>query len=448
MLPFVPTVDHSKQGRAPAPQTEPAEPSYVGGRYLLGRAIARGGMSIIHQAEHRYTGRTVALKQIDPEFEFDPELRDRLLLEARALELSHHPNVVEVLDAGLDDQGRAFLAMEMLDGRPLDGILTSRGKLSIADTVRVGVKIAEALSAAHQRGVVHRDVKPSNVFVVRDDAGLETIKLIDFGIAALRGSARGIPSRKLTQRDSILGTPEYMAPEQLLMHDNTDHRCDVYAIAVLLYECLTGDVPFKGNYAEVLMRVSTQPPPAINSVRRDVPAELAAVVARGLVRDPAQRWPTTIAFARALLKTVGPMEGPPVPLLDGARGVVIVDEDLVVVEAAPPPAPPSAEQRRRYARASFTTPVRIVQSDGQVVDGRSEDISEGGLLVLTSRPCAPDERAMVRFCPPGGASVVTLPTVLRWIKDGRGRSAAGLEFIDAPEALKGMIRAFVTAGGP
>jgi serine/threonine-protein kinase len=414
---------------------------------LLNRAIARGGMSIIHQAEHRYTGRTVALKQIDAEFEFDPELRDRLLLEARALELSRHPNVVQVIDAGLDEQGRAFLAMEMLDGRPLDGILTSRGKLSVADTVRIGVKIAEGLSAAHQRGVVHRDVKPSNVFIVRDESGLETVKLIDFGIAALRGSARGTTSsRKLTQRDSILGTPEYMAPEQLLMQENVDHRCDVYALAVLLYECLTGDVPFQGNYAEVLMRVSTTPPAPIHSVRHDVPSELAAAIARGLVRDPAQRWPTVIAFARALHKTVGPMEGTPIPLLDGSRGVVLTDADVELIEVAPPPLP-AAAQRRRYARASFTTPVRIVQSTGQVVDGRSEDISEGGLLVLTSRPCAPDERAMVRFVPPGGSSVVTLPVVLRWIKDGRGRSAAGLEFIDAPEALKAMIRGFVAMGG-
>ena len=439
-------MDHIEPSRSPSPAPAPAEPVYVGGRYLVGRAIARGGMSIVHQAEHRYTGRTVALKLPDPELEHDPELRDRLLLEARALELSHHPNVVQILDAGLDDNGRAFLVMEMLDGRPLDGILTSRGRLSVADTVRIGVKIAEGLSAAHQRGVVHRDVKPSNVFIVRDDAGLETVKLIDFGIAALRGSARGATTRKLTQRDSILGTPEYMAPEQLLMQENVDHRCDIYALAVLMYECLTGDVPFQGNYAEVLMRVSTTPPAPIHAIRRDVPSELAAVIARGLVRDPAQRWPTTIAFARALLKTVGPMDSAGTPLLDGARGVVpLADEDIEIVVDTPV-APPAA-QRRRYARASFTTPVRIIQSDGQVVDGRSEDISEGGLLVLTVRACAPDERAMVRFVPPGGASVVTLPVVLRWIKDGRGRSAAGLEFIDAPEGLKSMIRGFVSAGG-
>ncbi len=134
------------------------------------------------------------------------------------------------------------------------------------------------------------------------------------------------------------------------------------------------------------------------------------------------------------------------PLLDGARGVAPTEDDVELLDVVPPPLPNPA-QRRRFPRASFTTPVRIVQSDGQVVDGRSEDISEGGLLVLTVRACAPDERAMVRFVPPGGASVVTLPVILRWIKDGRGRSAAGLEFIDPPEALRVMIRNFVAAGG-
>ncbi len=405
-------------------------------------------MSIVYQAEHRYTGRTVALKLPDPELEQDSELRDRLLLEARALELSHHANVVQILDAGLDEKNRAFVVMEMLDGRPLDGILTSRGRLPVGDVVRIGAKIAEGLAAAHQRGVMHRDVKPSNVFIVRDDAGRETVKLIDFGIAALRGASRGPTNRKLTQRDAVLGTPEYMAPEQLLMQDNIDHRCDIYALAVLLYECLTGDVPFQGNYAEVLMKSSTQAPAPIHATRRDVPSELAAVIARGMARDPAARWPTTLAFARALVKSVDLAEGTSAPLLDSARGVVpLADEDIELVETTPPP-PLSVEQRRRFARASFTTPVRIMQSDGTIVDGRSEDISEGGLLVLTSRACTPDDRAMVRFVPPGGASVVTLPVVLRWLKDGRGRSAAGLEFVDAPEGLKATIRAFVAAGGP
>jgi serine/threonine protein kinase len=435
------------QSPSSAPTPPPPAAEIVAGRYLVGRAIARGGMSIVYQSEHRYTGRTVALKLPDPELEQDSELRDRLLLEARALELSHHANVVQILDAGLDERNRAYVVMEMLDGRPLDGILTSRGKLPVADTVRIGVKMAEGLAAAHARGVMHRDIKPSNVFVVRDDAGRETVKIIDFGIAALRGASRGPTNRKLTQRDAVLGTPEYMAPEQLLMQENIDHRCDIYALAVSLYECLTGDVPFQGNYAEVLMRSTTQPPAPIHSVRKDVPAELAAVIARGMARDPAARWPTMIAFGRALLKSVDLADATTAPLLDSARGVVPLAEDDIEIVEAPKPPPLSVEQRRRFARASFTTPVRIMQSDGTIVDGRSEDISEGGLLVLTARACTPDERAMVRFVPPGGSSVVTLPVVLRWLKDGRGRSAAGLEFVDAPEGLRATIRAFVTAGG-
>ncbi|HYQ18369.1 MAG TPA: serine/threonine-protein kinase, partial [Polyangiaceae bacterium] len=286
-------------------------------RYLLKREIARGGAGAVFEAEHIYTKRSVALKLLVPEQRTAAEPRARLLREALALSAARHPGVVAALDAGETEDGTPYLVLELLEGRSLEGILAVRRRIGAAEVAWLGIAICDALSAAHRLGIIHRDIKPSNVFVARDEQGREVVKLFDFGVAK-------VPSehKKLTQDGALLGTPEYMAPEQLLARA-VDGRTDLYALGVTLYECLAGVVPFEGNFGEVLLKVSTEPLTPLRQKVLDVPAALAAVVERALGREPEARYPDAQTFLQALRKAAP--ASPPGSLLGIRQG--------------PPPAP-------------------------------------------------------------------------------------------------------------
>jgi serine/threonine-protein kinase len=218
----------------------------VDGRYELRRDLGRGAGGIVFEARHTFTGRRVALKVVAPDVPRAKleELRGRLMREARALAAVHHPGVVEVLDGGVLDDGTPFVVMENLEGRTLEGLLTTRGKLSIHETVALTLQLADALEATHEAGVVHRDMKPSNVLITRDRDGRERVKLVDFGIAQIAGSK---DEEKLTGIGALIGTPAYMAPEQLLALEDVDLRADLYALGITMFECLTGNVPYIGE---------------------------------------------------------------------------------------------------------------------------------------------------------------------------------------------------------
>jgi serine/threonine protein kinase len=422
--------------------TSSGDGAVIDGRYRLGREIARGGMSVVYFAEHLFTGRTVALKLLQAHLLRDQDCRARLLREARALAMSRHPNVVEILDAGVTPNDELYVVLEMLDGRGLDGILTTRGSLSVGEAVYLGIKLCESLEYAHAHGVVHRDVKPSNVYVVRSDAGREAYKLIDFGIVAIDGVTTSETDEKLTKRGTLLGTPEYMAPERLLLKENVDHRSDLYSVAVTIYECLTGEVPFPGPYSEVLLAATTQLPLDVRLKRPQVPDAVAEVVARGLARDPADRFQSAQAFARALAKS---SENLPryTQLLGPAKEIDLGADEIDVLDGGgikPPPVP----VRRRHIRAPYVTPVRIVRADGEVIEGRSEDISEGGLLVMTPLPAGETGgKVTVYFAPPAMSRAIAVQAMARWVRDGRGGIAAGMEFINIADEVRVAIAQYV-----
>src|SRR5450432_4117554 len=217
--------------------------SVVDRRYRLKREIARGGAGAVFEAEHLYTSRSVAIKLLIAEQVETSESRTRLLLEARALTVARHPGIVLGLDAGETEDGTPYLVMELLEGRTLEGILAVRRRVGVADAVYLGMQLCDALATAHEHGILHRDIKPSNIFISRTDAGREVAKIFDFGIARLQHH-----DQKITQQVAVLGTPEYMAPEQLLAKDDVDARCDIYALGISLYEALVGSVPFEGNF--------------------------------------------------------------------------------------------------------------------------------------------------------------------------------------------------------
>jgi hypothetical protein len=410
----------------------------IDGRYEIRRELGRGGAGAVFEAMHVYTRRVVAIKLIREDAGTAVhEQKARLLREAQALAAARDPGIVDVLDAGVAANGMPFLVLECLEGRTLEGLLASRGKLGATDVVAIGLQLARSLGAAHRAGVVHRDVKPSNVFITRGSHGREQTKLVDFGIARLEQSG----GRKLSLAGALIGTPEYMSPEQLLAKDDIDARSDIYALGVTLFECLTGEVPFTGSYAQVLLQsASPTPAPSVRVTAPHIPDALVRVVDRAIAKAREERYADMDAFVAALTAVapsarrypalLGP---PPLPAIR-----MIPREDVVLL-----PETPAVDftQRRRAPRAAYVTPVRIIL-DGRVLDGRSEDISESGMFVLCRGECPLGQSLAIRFASPIDGRVVTLSGRVRWVKAlGRDKAqrAIGVEFDGVPEDVRASI---------
>ena len=319
--------------------------------------------------------------------------------------------------------------MEMLEGRTLEGLLTARGRLSVEDTVAMALQLSSALDAAHAAGVVHRDLTSSNVLVAHDHTRREAIKLIDFGLAQVHGEE----GERITGIGPLPGTPTYMPPEQFLGLDG-DARIDVYALGVLMFECLAGRVPYPGTYQEVLLRVCS-PDPAVTFDPKSagVPAPLVEIVRTAMAKDARARF-SSMKELRAALHALDPKARThteffgPSPVEDETR-------------------PSRANSRRKLVRASYVTPVRIVVGD-ITVDGRTEDISTGGLLVVCHQVC-PTEKATMKFALPMEGKVISVDVQVRWVKaaranDPEGPRALGVEFIDPSPEMTRSIAHYVS----
>jgi serine/threonine-protein kinase len=429
-------------------------------RYELRRLIARGGMGLVFEAHHRFTRRAVALKLLPDELRTRKELRGRLLREALALTAVRHPGFVEVLDAGVCRDHGPYVVMEMLDGRTLDGILAARRRLSVSDAVQVGRQVCDAIAHANARGVVHRDLKPSNFFVARNEIGEEMVKLIDLGVAAVAEEQLELHDGKLTHAHEVLGTPEYMAPEQLWGRE-IDSRTDVYAIGMSIYECLTGEVPYLGTYPEVLVQVSNATgPPEVRAKRPDVPPALAVVIETALEMDAASRFQSAAELGRALMAASGlpparsallaaPEDDVPVtfdaePGTEPERAIQLVRKKPARAEADRPSAPnPPPSQRRQFVRAPYVTPVLLVSPSGSEIEARSEEISEEGMLVVSPLGFPLGAAMELRFATPVTGEMIAVGASVRWTRDGRGRSAMGVEFATVPPLLRGIIGQYI-----
>jgi eukaryotic-like serine/threonine-protein kinase len=273
--------------------TEPGLTGRVlGGRYRLRSRLAAGGMGAVWAAEDAVLGREVAVKVLGEALAGDHLAALRLRREARAAGRLVHPAIARVLDLG-EDGGRPYLVMELLHGESLAARLARAGPLAPAEAVRVVAAAADALEVAHRGGIVHRDVKPGNVFVT---AGGD-VKLLDFGIASAAGETA------LTGGD-LLGTAAYLAPERVLGHDATP-AADVYALGVLLYELLAGRPPFAGDSGPALAMAQVHARPApLGAIAPQVPPELASACERALAKDPAARPPSAAALAAQLRSTL------------------------------------------------------------------------------------------------------------------------------------------------
>ena len=340
------------------------------------------------------------------------------------------------------DPGDPFVVTELLAGRTLEGILSARRELPTPDVVRLGLQLCSALHTAHGRGVVHRDIKPTNLLIVRDSGGNEQSKLIDFGIAAFVAEHEA-PEREERTKPGALGSPEYMAPEQLLVPEQTAHTADIYSVGVVLFECLTGRPPFEGTVQQIAYKLLSQKAPSIRALRPDVSADLCFAIERALAKDPGDRYQSSAAFSFALTRAAGDLRTG-LRLLGttgGAESPARAPRAGAIKEHAVDVSP---EQRRRFPRAPYITLVRIVRANGATLDGRTEDISQGGALVCAISGCEEGERVEVRFALPTTGRIVTSFAVARWHRRSRGGGALGLEFEHLPTSTADAIAQYVS----
>jgi serine/threonine-protein kinase len=250
----------------------------VADRYRIKRQLGSGAMGIVYLAEDTRLKRDVALKQLAPQHSADDQLLARFRQEALALARLSHPNIVQVYDL-VEGQGFLWIAMEFVVGRDLEEKLEGSQRLALDEIARLAKQMAAALGYAHDRGVVHRDFKPANVLVTVDG----DVKITDFGIAKLSQSSLH------TQMNTVMGSPAYMSPEQA-NGDGTDQRTDVYALGVVLYQMICGELPFSGDARSIISQHLTKTPPSLRDRQEAVPKELDDIVQKMLAKDPAKRY--------------------------------------------------------------------------------------------------------------------------------------------------------------
>ena len=304
-----------------------ADPEHMIGRELtpfrITGAIGHGAMGRVYAAEHVVLGRRVAIKVMEPRFARDPDGAARFVEEARAVSRIRHPNIVDIIDFG-DLDGRPYYVMELLGGETLAARIARRGGLSATAAVPIAIGIASALAAAHDHGVIHRDLKPDNIFLCDHPDEPDRVKVLDFGVAKTVRPADSSVVPIETAAGRLMGTPLYMSPEQSL-GKAVDARSDVYALGVVLYEALTGAAPFvRASWLEVLMAHVSDPPPRPGPVGGALPDGLEAIVLRALAKEPADRFADMRAMRAALIEVMARPKVIAAPFAIAAAAVAVV----------------------------------------------------------------------------------------------------------------------------
>jgi serine/threonine protein kinase len=319
----------------------------IAGRYELEKLVGSGGMSNVFRAHDSLLERTVALKILHEQYTRDEDYVERFRREARAVAQLAHPNIVTVIDRGEQD-GRQYIVFEFIEGENLKEIV-AHGPVPVRDAIGLTLQVARALSFAHERGLVHRDVKPQNVLLNEDGQA----KVTDFGIA------RSLDVHGVTQTGTVLGTSDYIAPEQA-RGQKVNPKTDIYSLGAVLYELLTGDVPFAGdNFVAVAMRHVNEPAPSVLEHRPDCPLRLDLAVQRAMAKDPADRFESMDDFVIELEACLAEVDG---------RG----DEGATMI------VPPARPRRRRVPRARRAPGAATLLLVGLIAAA----IAVGGFLLL------------------------------------------------------------------
>jgi len=351
-----------------AHESDPLLGQLLDGRYQITREIAVGGMSTVYEATHVKIGRIVAIKVLHRDMAGDPELVGRFLNEARAVGTFGHPNIVASTDFGELPGHIPYLVLEYLRGHTLSDDIATHGPLPVRRTIRIAFQIASALHAAHARDVIHRDLTSSNIFLTENDGIPDHVKVLDFGISKF---LTGNESGPKTRRGLTMGTPEFMAPEQIADPQSVDRRVDIYALGVILFHMLQGHPPFGGvPLQSLLTQIVVDEPMPIE--RDDLPDGIRAIVIKALAKNPADRFPTMQAMGTELARF-------------GSR--VFITGELPETFEAPSAglAPRSHPGTTRRTPASSTSPAAAPRSRRKLVYGVAGLIALAGTVLAVGR---------------------------------------------------------------
>ena len=296
--------EHRAGPRTPGDGTSEIVGQTLSGRYLVTRKVGQGGMGAVYEATHTLIGKRVAVKVLLEKYAKREAIVQRLEQEAKLASSLRNEHIIDITDFGQTEDGRTFVVMEYLEGESLAECLAREQKLPEQRILRLAAQTAAALAAAHDKGVVHRDIKPENLFLLQRKE-TDFVKVLDFGISkSLRASGEEEQPR-LTQTGMVLGTPLYMSPEQSRGDDDLDHRVDIYALGVIMYEASTGRVPFIGtNYLSVISQVLNEAPPPPRELRPELTEEFEAVVQRAMAKDRNERYASARDLAADLNQLV------------------------------------------------------------------------------------------------------------------------------------------------
>ncbi len=264
-------------------------------KYRIDSQLGEGGMAVVFGAHHLLLDKPIAVKILSPELPSVPQVVERFVTEARAAARVDSPHVARVMDVGMLVNGLPYMVMERLDGCDLEELLRLEKRLEIGDAIDYVLQALQGLATAHTLGVVHRDLKPANIFLAQQTDGTTIIKILDFGIAKLDTATR------VTRPGQAVGSPTYMSPEHIRNSDHVDHRTDIWAMGVVLYELLTGRPPIEADgVGETFAAVLNKQAPSLRTHRPEIPEELDAAILKCLAHDPADRWPDVAQLARAI----------------------------------------------------------------------------------------------------------------------------------------------------
>ncbi len=336
----------------------------VAERYHVVKKLGEGGMGQVYLAEHVKMGRRSAIKVMNPSMTHDPDAVARFNREAANASRITHPNVCAVYDFGETPDGLIYLAMEFIEGEPLTDLIAREGALKVGRAVKIFQQTADALQAAHDLGIVHRDLKPDNIMLAKGRDGSDVVKVVDFGIAkAVGGDEAG---QKVTKTGLVVGTPEFMSPEQL-SGDKLDGRSDLYSLALVLYRMLTGKLPFEAtSVQETMIKRLTDEPTKLALARPDLafPPKLQGVLDRALARTPNERYQSVSEFAADVAKAIGATAAAPAMDTEGRTQVIGAAEKTKIAEAVPATRVAAAGKEKKSLMVPVAVGVVVVALGG------------------------------------------------------------------------------------
>lgn len=352
---------------------------FRGTQYRVTRQLGSGGMGEVYEVEHEIVGRVMVAKVLRAELAHDTAIADRMRVEAQALAALSHPNIVSVTDFARTADGRPFYVMEQLDGRTLGEEFRSRGAFPVDEAIDVVRQILAGLAAAHQLGLVHRDIKLDNVFLHQTTSGQRLVKLLDFGIAKVlagRNARAPAPPSLPTADGAIVGTPRYVSPEQV-MGKGIDHRADIYAAGLVLYTLVCGRGPFDDVRKQedfFIAHLGDDPPAPSDVARQSLPHELDAAILRAIRKNPAERFQTAAEFSAALERIAGRLTAP-IGWLETTPS-----NPPKQSSADPDRTSPDLNLEQRLHAESTTAPTRRVPTRTEVIEHKEAAPPDGAAL--------------------------------------------------------------------